>query len=70
MDPIRVSEVKRLLVGRETYPIRAAKAVCDYSHVARGWVKAIDLRAKLGRGSEALLEAVDGICKPDAAVGV
>jgi hypothetical protein len=70
MNPICVGDVKCLLIRRETNPIRTPEPIRHYPHISRHRIETIDVRAKLGFGSETLLEAVDGVCEPDATVGV
>jgi hypothetical protein len=70
VDPVGISNIQGLLIWRETNPVRTPKSISHCSHVSRSWVEAIDVRAELRFGAEALLGTVDGVCEPDATVCV
>jgi hypothetical protein len=68
VNPVRVSNIQRLLVRRKAKPIRTPEPICNSSHIARSQIEAIDVGAKLRLRSKALLEAIYRIGEPDATV--
>ena len=65
MHPICVCNVDDFLIRRETDPIWSSKSIGHGSNTAVRWIPPVNLTGQAGFRTIALLEAIDGISKPD-----
>lgn len=70
MNEVRVRDVDGFLIRREAQPVRSPEAIRHDTDVARRGIEAVDMLRELWFWPKSLFVAVDGVCKPDGAVGM